>query len=295
MVLPTSTIMNASGQSTDNSDGSSTDGSTTDNSGSTTNDNSRSSTIGGGTTTDNSTTLPTTSTASNSTGNTQQQSNSTTLPTTSTASNSTGNTQQQIKDNLDDFRLILQDQHFSQGINNTKIPPYCSSCDDNIYLGTGDYASMILAGHNRERAAVGVAPLVWSNELASRAQDWVNYNIAHGLFTHCVFVPGNQQIEPCKYEDGENSAARNHCVHTGTCDPWKVPPAQMQEMWFAENPTDHWLQVVSKTATSIGCAYATGPSKDGGDRDLMYCRYSPAGLDVPGMICGGTCTEIKSP
>ncbi len=40
MVLPTSAIMNASGQSTDNSDGSSTDGSTTDNSGSTTNDNS---------------------------------------------------------------------------------------------------------------------------------------------------------------------------------------------------------------------------------------------------------------
>jgi hypothetical protein len=70
----------------------------------------------------------------------------------------------------------------------------------------------------------------------------------------------------------------------------------MQEGWFAENPTDHWLQVVSKTATSIGCAYGTGPSPDGGDRDIMYCRYSPPGLDVPGMTCANnTCKEIKSP
>jgi hypothetical protein len=59
MVLPTSAIMYASGQSTDNSDDSSTGGSTSDNSGSsttgggTTTDNSGSSSTGGGTTTDN--------------------------------------------------------------------------------------------------------------------------------------------------------------------------------------------------------------------------------------------------
>ena len=104
------------------------------------------------------------------------------------------------------------EQHYSEGTNSTKIPPYCSSCDDNIYLGTGDNASMILAGHNRERAALGVAPLVWSNELASRAQAWVNYNLAHGTFTHCNFVKGKQQIEPCKHDEGENGAARNHCA-----------------------------------------------------------------------------------
>jgi uncharacterized protein YkwD len=70
-ILPTSAIMYASGQSTDNSD-SSSGGSTTDNSGSSTGgltDNSGSSTGGSTTTTDNSATLPTTSTASNNTGN----------------------------------------------------------------------------------------------------------------------------------------------------------------------------------------------------------------------------------
>jgi uncharacterized protein YkwD len=59
----------------------------------------------------------------------------------------------------------------SNSINSTKIPAYCKSCNDDIYNGTGDFASMILAGHNRERALLGVAPLVWNNELASRAQD----------------------------------------------------------------------------------------------------------------------------
>jgi uncharacterized protein YkwD len=292
MILPTSVIMYASGQSTDNSDDSSAGGSTTDNSdssssgggSSTTTDNSGSSSSGrstdsGGSSTGGGTTTTTDNSGSSTGGGSTD--NSATLPTTSTTSDNTGNAQQQ-----------------SNSTNSTKIPPYCKTCDDDIYKGTGDFASMILAGHNRERAALGVAPLAWNNEMAARAQDWVNYNLAHGTFTHCVFVKGWEQIESCTHHEGENGAASSCVPHptTGTCN----VPAQMQEGWFAENPTDHWLQVVSKTATSIGCAYGTGPNPDDPNnpakiRDLMYCRYSPPGLDVPGMICGGTCTEIKSP
>jgi hypothetical protein len=136
----------------------------------------------------------------------------------------------------------------SNSTNSTKIPAYCKSCNDDIYNGTGDFASMILAGHNRERALLGVAPLVWNNELASRAQDLVNYNLTHGLLTHCPFVQGNEQIEPCKYLDGENGAQRYHCEQlfaNGTCSlVTKTPAAQMQEGWFSENPTSHWLQTV---------------------------------------------------
>jgi uncharacterized protein YkwD len=149
---------------------------------------------------------------------------------------------------------------------------------------------MILAGHNRERALLGVAPLVWNNEMASRSQDWVNYNLAHGTFTHCVFVKGWEQIQSCMHHEGENGAAWN--PHS------KATPAQMQEFWFAENSTDHWLQVVSTNATSIGCAYGTGPNpKDPqSDRDVMYCRYSPAGINVPEMIYKDwTCRLPKSP
>jgi len=94
MLLPTSAIRYASGQSTDNGDDSSTGGgTTTDNSGSsstgggTTTDNSGSSSTGGGssTTTDNSG-----SSAGGSTTTTTD--NSATLPTTSTGNNNTENT-----------------------------------------------------------------------------------------------------------------------------------------------------------------------------------------------------------
>jgi hypothetical protein len=92
IVLPTSAIMYASGQSTDNSDDSSTGGgttTTTDNSGSSSGgstDNSGSSTTGGGSTT-------TTDNSGSSTTGGGSTDNSATLPTTSTASNNTGNTQ----------------------------------------------------------------------------------------------------------------------------------------------------------------------------------------------------------
>ena len=142
---------------------------------------------------------------------------------------------------------------------------------------------MILKGHNRERAAVGLPPLVWDAEAAARAKDWAEYEIATGKFTHCVFVQGWEKIESCTHHEGENGAQRAHCgfiFSNGTCQATNVPAAQMQEGWFSENPTDHYLQVVSKTAKSIGCGVATGPIPDGSgrDRDVLVCRYSPPGL-----------------
>src|SRR5918999_4221012 len=35
---------------------------------------------------------------------------------------------------------------------NSTYPVYCPSCNNDIYAGGGDFASMILAGHNRVRA-----------------------------------------------------------------------------------------------------------------------------------------------
>ena len=41
---------------------------------------------------------------------------------------------------------------------------YCDSCNNDIYNGSGDLKDMVLAVQNRERAAVGVPPLVWSDK-----------------------------------------------------------------------------------------------------------------------------------
>ena len=47
---------------------------------------------------------------------------------------------------------------------------YCDSCNNDIYNGSGDLKDMVLAVQNRERAAVGVPPLVWSDSARRRRQ-----------------------------------------------------------------------------------------------------------------------------
>src|SRR5918998_308225 len=95
---------------------------------------------------------------------------------------------------------------------NSTYPVYCPSCNNDIYAGGGDFASMILAGHNRVRAQVGVAPLVWNDSLAASAQTWADHLAATGQFYH----------DPNSFVTwGENLAGIS-----GGVDP-NVPRAQM--------------------------------------------------------------------
>ena len=56
-------------------------------------------------------------------------------------------------------------------IHDSTVTAYCDSCNNDIYYEKMDFANMVLAVYNRERAAVGVPPLVWSDTLASGRQD----------------------------------------------------------------------------------------------------------------------------
>ncbi len=40
--------------------------------------------------------------------------------------------------------------------------------------GSGNFREDILAAHNKYRADLNIAPLIWSDELATRAQSWAN-------------------------------------------------------------------------------------------------------------------------
>ena len=265
-ILPTSAIMYASGQSTtsimtthqlvgttsDNS-GSSTGGST-DNSGSSTGgstDNSGSST-GGGTTTTTTTDNSGSSTSGGSTTTTDNSGSSTTtstqnnaaLPSGSTVSNNTGNA-------------------------------YCDTCNNDIYKGGGDLKSMVLAVHNRERAAVGVPPLVWNDTLAADARTYAQYLATTGKFDH----PSAEWVSAHPMSpEGENLAGRHGAPST-------VSMAQEMQGWIAEknvfqglpsatgdNVVGHYTQMVWKSTTQVGCATATG-----NNYDVLVCRYTPPG------------------
>ena len=263
-ILPTSAIMYASGQSTtsDNSDHHLLDlllqlrldhsGSTTsiivahqlstDNSGSrcgttttTTTDNSGSSTTGGGSTT------TTDNSGSSTTTSTQ---NNAALPSGYTVSNNTGNA-------------------------------YCDTCNNDIYNGGGDLKSMVLAVHNRERAAVGVPPLVWNDTLAADARTYAEHLATTGKSDH----PSAEWVSAHPMSpEGENIAGRS-----GT--PSTVSMAQEMQGWIAEknvfqglpsatgdNVVGHYTQMVWKGTTQVGCATAAS-----NNYDVLVCRYTPPG------------------
>jgi uncharacterized protein YkwD len=179
---------------------------------------------------------------SNSTGSVPQ-SNSTTSPIGSTANNNT---------------LPVNTTH-----------AYCDSCNNDIYYGKMDFANMVLAVHNRERVAVGVPPLAWNDTLAAGAKTWAEHLATTGKFEHSSYTD--------RQGAGENLAAGGHTT--------TVPIAQNMQGWVAEknsyqglpsatgtNVVGHYTQMVWRSTTTVGCGTATG-----GGRDVLVCRYSPAG------------------
>ena len=138
----------------------------------------------------------------------------------------------------------------------------------------------ILALHNQYRAAAGVAPLVWDDQLAADAQVWVDGLVARGgtLAHDNPADPGDPATGHAKGE-GENLAGGESAA---------TAPAQ----WYAEKPQfdaapnksgfndtnpdwvnwGHYTQMMWSTTTSVGCGTAPGPRYQ-----ITSCRYRPPG------------------
>jgi len=271
MVLPTTAIMYASGQSTDNSDDSSSGGgsstTTTDNSGTSSTDGSTdssgSSSGGSTTTTDNSGTSSTDggSTTTTTTTTTTTPDNRATLPTTSTASGNTGNALQQS--------------------NNGTIGILGSSNNETA----ANFASNILAVHNAERAAVGVPPLVWSDKLAADAKTWADYMATTHNFRHDTEHLGNlgegENMNAIVYNLGDPPSTaklqEGWVNEKNYYQQWATNSLPKTANWTGWSP-GHYNQMVWKTSKEVGCAtgFTSGLSTD--TRGVFLdCRYSPAG------------------
>src|SRR4051812_26170779 len=251
MVLPTSAIMYAMGQSTtsDNSGSSTTGGGSTDNSGS--------STTGGGSST------TTTDNSGSSTGG--SKGNSPPLPTISTLSNNTVNGQQQS--------------------NNATTGILESSNNESV----ADFANHILAIHNAERVAVGVQPLVWSDKLAADAKTWADYMAATHNFRHDAEHLGNlgegENLNSFVYNLGDPPSTaklqEGWVNEKNYYQQWATNSLPKTANWTGWYP-GHYNQMVWKTTKEVGCAtgFTSGLSAD--SRGVFLdCRYSP-----PGNILG---------
>ena len=148
-----------------------------------------------------------------------------------------------------------------------------STASNNIGNVQGvDLANSILTVHNQERAAVGVPPLVWSDELATGARTWAEHLATTGEFAH----------DPNRLNNvGENIAGFNPSKGVSA-------PGEGQSLWVDEkknwhggvltpenwSATGHYTQMVWKDTKQIGCATASG---DGHPFSILVCRYNPAG------------------
>ncbi len=137
----------------------------------------------------------------------------------------------------------------------------------------GDFERRILAIHNRERAAVGAAPLVWDATLAASAASYGPALAARGNLAHAPDLRTLMQ--------GEN-------LWMGTSGAFSIE--EMVGSWAAEKAlfvpgavpnvsrsgafgdVGHYTQMIWRTTQRVGCALHRG-----GQADYLICRYSPPG------------------
>ena len=146
--------------------------------------------------------------------------------------------------------------------------PLCARADDGAALLQGEAPPLGMAGflfgHNRVREEHCAPPLVWSSEMARRAQWWADALAADGCgFEHSSFY-------------GENMARGIAGVHDD--------PEEIIDLWYREisdydfarggfaRSTGHFTQMVWLTSQRLGCGTSTCKG-----RRIWVCHYDPAG------------------
>jgi len=138
-----------------------------------------------------------------------------------------------------------------------------------------DFVNTILQIVNRERAAVGVPPLTWSDSLAAASKTWADHMVAINQMVHATDAEKGGPF-------GETIAGS--CGNS--CGGFAARVAQMVEGWVSEkasyhgepiNSTNylvfgHYTQIVWRNEQQIGCGMATAPGQD-----YLVCRYNLPG------------------
>jgi uncharacterized protein YkwD len=146
-----------------------------------------------------------------------------------------------------------------------------------LVSGTGRLTSLdsrLLAAHNRERDAAGIAPLAWDPELAAEAARWGGELAAAGAFEH-------EATDDDEDPQGENLWAGTRGAYS---------PEEMVEGWIEEKKhfrpgrfpdnsktgdyadVGHYTQLMWRDSGRVGCALAAGAQEE-----VLVCRYRTAG------------------
>jgi pathogenesis-related protein 1 len=140
-------------------------------------------------------------------------------------------------------------------------------------------AEEIVRAHNTWRGRVGVPPIGWAADLASRAQARASYLAGH----ECDVVHG-----PLPPDVGENLAWVGAVRSKGQKDELDAVTATwVIDAWGAESADysaasgtcapnrqcDHYTQIVWRATKEVGCGMAACPNLD----QVWVCNYRPRG------------------
>jgi uncharacterized protein YkwD len=122
----------------------------------------------------------------------------------------------------------------------------------------------ILEAHNRVRAAAGVPPLVWSDNLAGVAQSWAQQLVSEGRLHHRanprygenLYLIAGAQATPNDVVSAWAGEQKNYDYRTNTC----------------RSQCGHYTQIVWRTTKELGCAVARSRNTE-----VWVCEYNPPG------------------
>ncbi|WP_158839002.1 CAP domain-containing protein [Streptomyces sp. NRRL S-1022] len=149
----------------------------------------------------------------------------------------------------------------------------------------------VLARHNQERQAVGVPPLVWSNQLAADAQAWANL----GTGQHSDPKQGQRPADQNEnlYQAWGTPTPPRDSIARDAAASWAserqyydADPNKKIDLAHAVNDQDpakrtnvyrwgHYTQMVWSSTREVGCGIKQGAPKPNGW--FVVCRYRPAG------------------
>lgn len=138
---------------------------------------------------------------------------------------------------------------------------------------TSNLQTRVLAAHNRERLALGVAPLHWNPSLAASARQWADHLSATQRFEHAP----ERAADP----EGENlwAGTRGYYAVEAMVDGWVREKRYFRPGTFPYNSSTgrvadvgHYTQLVWRQTRQVGCALASGTRED-----VLVCRYAEAG------------------
>ncbi|MES2493418.1 MAG: CAP domain-containing protein [Pseudomonadota bacterium] len=136
-----------------------------------------------------------------------------------------------------------------------------------------DFNMRILAAHNEERGAVGVAPLRWDPALARDAQRWADTLAASGRFRHSP--------QSARADVGENlwAGTKGYFRPENMVEAWVREKRFFKQGAFPHNSTTgkvedvgHYTQLIWRQTGEVGCAKAANS-----DEEFLVCRYANAG------------------